>query len=437
MFGDFGGIDRIEKPVHGDFTFLRPAAVGFTACGVVLEFRIEYQTALFKVAVDHLAGFEPALADDFGGFEVKHSGFGGEHENAVFRQGVTGGAESVAVEDCAGIHTVGERDGGGAVPRFHQGGVIIEKSADVASEMIVLSPCLRDQHQHGVRQAASGGDEELEHIVETCRVALPRVNQREKLLHIIAEFFAFEERFPAAELVEIPAQGIDFAVVRKIAERMRKLPCGEGVGAVTLVNQRERAFKVRIVEIWIESVDLGRKEESLVYDAPAGTARNIAVRQAFFNEAAHNEQFALEDSLRLEFFAADEDLADQGTGLARRRADAFGMNRNVAPEKDASPFGGDDAFDPRLLVSAAEQHCHAVGALCRKCDRQGFAEEFVGQGKQDARAVPGFRITARRSSVHESFQNRDSHFDDSVFCNVIEIRDKPDAAGIVFIAERV
>ena len=118
-----------------------------------------------------------------------------------------------------------------------------------------------------MREATTRCDEELKHVIKAGRVTLARRNERKKLLQIIADDFALQVRLAGAEAIQVTAQRVDFAVVRKVAERVRKLPGRESVGRVALVNKGERAFKVEVVQILVEALDLACEKEALVDNA--------------------------------------------------------------------------------------------------------------------------------------------------------------------------
>jgi hypothetical protein len=61
-------------------------------------------------------------------------------------------AQAVAVERRADLAAVGEGDGGRAVPRLHQRGVIFVEGLAVLIHQLVAGPGFRDQHHHRMGQ---------------------------------------------------------------------------------------------------------------------------------------------------------------------------------------------------------------------------------------------------------------------------------------------
>ena len=117
--------------------------------------------------------------------------------------------------------------------------MVFEEPAHVASHIIFRAPRLRDQHQHGVFRGTPRGDEQFEHIVERGGIALAGLDQGEELREVVAEQLALQKMFARPHGIQVAAQGVDLAVVRQVAERMRQLPRRERVRAVALVHDRE------------------------------------------------------------------------------------------------------------------------------------------------------------------------------------------------------
>ena len=395
------------------------------------------EAAALQIAPDHLAGADASLLDDVGRGDVEDAGLRGEDEEVVARERVARGAQAVAVEGGADVHAVGEAHGGGPVPGFHELRMIVEEAAHVAPEVVVGAPGLRHEHEHRMGQAAPAGREQFEHVVEAGGVALRLVDERQQLGEVLAEERAAQERFAAAELVEVAAQRVDFAVVRQEAIGMRELPGRERVRAVALVHEHERALEVGVAQIGIEGVDLGREQQPLVDDAPAGAAREVAAADRLLDEAAHDEEFALERGGVRERRAVEEELADARAAFARGAADAGRIRGHLAPGDDAESFGCGDAFEVGLGVFAAEDHGHAVAPRGGELRAQMLAEELVGDGEEQAGAVARLRIAPCRATMHETLEHRQAVGDDRVRGLVVQMGDQPDAACVVLVSETV
>ena len=97
---------------------------------------------LGEVEPEHGAGLQAALAGDVLGRDVENAGLGGEHEEPLLGEGPAGGAEAVAVQRGAHARAVGERDGGGTVPGFHERGMVFVEAAYVVAHVVFGTPGL-------------------------------------------------------------------------------------------------------------------------------------------------------------------------------------------------------------------------------------------------------------------------------------------------------
>ena len=114
--------------------------------------------------------------------------------------------------------------------------MVVEESSNVLGDVVVRAPGLGDEHQHGVRQPASGEGKQLRHVVQARGVALCLVNQRQEFFEVVAEESALQESLAGAGVVQVAAKSVDFAVVGEQPEGLRQLPGREGVGAVALMD---------------------------------------------------------------------------------------------------------------------------------------------------------------------------------------------------------
>ena len=84
----------------------------------------------------------------------------------VVRENPSRGTEAVAVLNRADLAAIGERDRGGAVPRLHQGRVILVECVALGGHGGIALPRLGDEHHHRVRERPSGMNEQLHDVVE-------------------------------------------------------------------------------------------------------------------------------------------------------------------------------------------------------------------------------------------------------------------------------
>ena len=148
---------------------------------------------------------------------------------------------------------VSERDRGGSVPRLHQRSVVLVERALVFVHVRIAGPCFRNQHRHYVGQGTAGLEQELNGVVERSRVAALRHDHRKQLVDLLAVQRAFQDALPRIHPADVAADGVDFAVVRNVAIRVRQLPARKRVGGEALVNQGKRAGHERIGQLEVEA----------------------------------------------------------------------------------------------------------------------------------------------------------------------------------------
>ena len=439
VVGHVGGDDLVEEPAHAHLVLRHPAAVGLAARHLRLHLGVPQDAAVLQVEVDDLAGLQAALLLHLVVADVEHAGLGGHHEEAVLAEGVARGAQAVAVENRARVHAVAEGHGGRAVPRLHQHRLVFEEPAHVAAQVVLGAPGLRHQHHHRVGKAAARGHQQLEHVVEAGGVALPGGNQRKQLLQVVADDVAPQVRLARLQAVQVAAQRVDLAVVREVAEGVRELPRGEGVGGVALVDERERAFEVRVVQVLVEALDLAGEEESLVDDAPAAAAAEVEPFAGLLGQAADHVELDVERGVAVQRRAVEEGLADVRQRRARGTADGGGVHGHFAEADRLHALGLRDAGDLRVegvggerVVHEVHRHAVAGGELGHD-----LAEEAVGHRQKQARAVARLGIAAGGAAVHEPLEDRDPLEDDLVGGDVVDVGDQADAAGVVFVCRIV
>jgi hypothetical protein len=80
----------------------------------------------------------------------QHAGFGRHDDEVVVGDDVARRAQAVAVQRRADLAAIGEGNGGRAVPRLHQRGVVLVEGLAVVIHQRVAGPGFRDQHHHGM-----------------------------------------------------------------------------------------------------------------------------------------------------------------------------------------------------------------------------------------------------------------------------------------------
>ena len=390
---------------------------------------------IFQIQINDFAGFQTALFFHFVIAQIEHARLGRHHEKTVFTQSVTCRTKAVAVENRTRIHAIAERHGSRAIPRLHEHGFIFEEPTHVATQVMLFAPGLRHEHHHRMRKATTRSDEELKHVVKASRVALPRRNQRQKLLQVIADNFALQVRFTGTQTVEVTAQSIDFAVVSEVAEWMRQRPRGERVRGVALVNKGNRALEIEIVQILVEALNLARQKQALIDNATAAATANVKTLAGLFHQAANHIQLNIKRAVIFKSGTVEEHLADMRQGFAGRAANLVGIHRHFAEVQHRHALGSGNLLDLRVKSIRRKrilhkEHGHTIAG---RQFRVHLAEKLVGHRKQETRTVAGFRVSTCRTAVHEPLQNSNALQHNLVRGNIINIGDQADTAGVVFV----
>ena len=153
------------------------------------------------------------------------------------------------------------------------------------------------------------------------------------------KFFA-DFVFFGAKPATIGNDGIDFAVVSDVAERLCKVPGRLRVGGISLVKNDERGLKRGLAKVLIELRKLPRRQEALVHNC---------LRRKGTHITSSREQ-------RLSFLAKKRQTpfkSFRGTGSVKRRnkelpglrhgfesttTEAIRIYRNAPPAKNAKAF---------------------------------------------------------------------------------------------------
>ena len=364
--------DGVELDAH----VLDPLTVGPGAGELVLQFFVVHDAALLEVDQEHLARLQAPLLDDAVLRDGQHAGLGGHHHQVVICHAVARGAQAVAVQRGADLLAVGEDHGRRAVPGLDHGGVVLVERAAALVHALVLLPGLGYHHHGGVGQRVAGHRQQFQRVVEGRGVALVLEADGVELLQVIAQHGRLHHAFTGAHPVEVALDGVDLAVVRHHAVRVRERPLREGVGGKALVHQRQGGDRALVLQVQVVGAHLIGQQQTLVDDGATAHAGHVvlaAVRQlqrldGGRGRLADDVKLALQrirhDDVRA---AADEHLADHRLLVAHRGGHRHvTVHRHVAPAQQHLAFGTDSALH-LLLASQArgvllgqEDHAHAV-----------------------------------------------------------------------------
>ena len=416
-----------------------------------LDLLVGDDAALLQVDQQHLAGLQPPLLNDLFLGQRQDARLGGHDDLVVVGDEVAGRTQAVTVERRADVDAVREAHGGGAVPRLHQGRVILVEGAAILVHERVARPGLGNEHHRGMRQRVAAAQEELECIVEAGGVGLARIGDGPELGDVGAEQRGRHRGLARRHPVDVAAHGVDLAVVADEAVGVREPPGREGVGGEALMHQRQRRGEIGVVQVGIIGAELPRQEHTLVDEGAAAHRDDVEVRRLAGEggidpgraHLADDVELALELVLAGEGRAAtDQHLAVEGLGDGD--VGVLGqpgiVGRHVAPADDELAFVLDDLVDDAFHLGAElgvlrhEDEADGVFALGRQAEAQPvglLAEEGVGNLHHDAGAVAHQRVSAHGTAVLEVVEDGEAVLDDLAAGPVLEINDEANAAGIV------
>gem|GEM_PF-6846870 len=369
-----------------DLGFVQPLPIGFGPGEAGFDFLVVDDAAFLQVDQEHLARPQAPLGDDPFFRNVRQDAdLRRHHAKVVVGYHIAGRAQAVPVQGRADLAAVGEGDGGGAVPGFHQGGVIFVKSAPVRTHQRIVRPGFRNHHHHRVGKRIAARHQKFERVVESRGVRNVVADQRPELLQIRAQTFGTHVVAAGVHPIHVAAERVDFAVVAQVAERLRQGPTREGVGGEPLMRHGNGGFHALVRQILEIDRQIGPQDHALVADGPGGERNHIEVvatgfariPQAMMRPLANNEKFALESGFRGGVFPpADEEHLDRRLVGLDRTTKAGIVHRNIPPTQKALTFRGRGFLDRRdrrranPLVSRQENQTDGIIAKRGQVDAE-------------------------------------------------------------------
>ena len=397
-----------------------PLAVGALPGPLGLDLVVGHHAPGLEVDQEQPAGPEPSLLHHPLGRDRHHPDLRGHDAAAVVGDVVPARPQPVTVQDRADAGAVGEGDGGRAVPRLHQAGVVLVEGALVGRHVAPLLPRLGDHHHDRLRQRAAVHEQEFERVVEVAGVGAVRLDHRKELPEVVAEELGAHHAFAGVHPVAVAEQGVDLAVVAHEAVRLRPVPGGKGVGAEARVDHREVRLVPGRFEVGKELEELARGQHPLVDDHLRG--QGAEVQQLAFGEAlvaaqaaagvlADDVEPALEAFAREALARRDEELLHVRHGGQRGAAEvrALGVVRQGAPAEAFLALRRDDRLDAFLAraslgrVVRQEDVAGAVAARLGEGSAEGdlceAREQLVRQRGEDAGPVAGVGLAADAAAM--------------------------------------
>ena len=251
-----------------DAVGVEPLAVRMLVGQSLANLAIVVDLALLGIDEQNLSGLQTTLLGDLRGVEVHDADLRRHHHRVVLGDGVARWAQTVAVEHAAGETSVGEEQGGRAVPRLHEDGVVLIEGLQVFGYGVLVVEALGNHDRHGMGQRQAAHDEELEHVVEARRVAHARLYDGRDAADV-AQRLARQHRLARLHPSAVAPDGVDLTVVGHHAEGLRQAPRGECVGGEATVDNGQATGEVVVGEVGIVLPQLQTGEHALVDDALA------------------------------------------------------------------------------------------------------------------------------------------------------------------------
>ena len=395
-------LDLLELDAVGG----EPLAVRIFGSQLLLDFPVVVDLALKGVHKQDLSWLETALGDDVPRFEVHHSHLGSDHHHSVSGDGVTGWPQSVPVKQTACITAVGEHQGGRAVPRLHQDGVIFIESLEVFADRVLVVERLRNEDAHGLRKAHAAHHEKLERIVQTGGVGHLLLENRFDFPYVTKDF-AGEHALPRLKPSPVASDGVDFTIVAQETEGLCKFPLRECIGRETGMDKGETAGEIVVAQVRIVSSELSGSKHSLVDDVLArkGADVEIIVIDAVFNLLADLVENPVEVRKIFILDSGDKNLLDVGLHFTGTDTQGIRIGRDIAEvheiEADTLDLLDNDGEDLLLSyrVLREEDQTGTVAALLGYRDTL-EKDELVRNLKKDSCAVSGLVACLRPTVLH-------------------------------------
>ena len=439
--------------VQLDAQVLDPLLVGLGVDDIGLELVVLNHAPLLQIDQQHLAGLQTPLAHDLAVRHGQYTGFGRQDDQVVLGYDIARGAQAVAVQRGADLATIGEHQRGRAVPGLHHGGVVFIEGAAALVHGFVLLPGLGNHHHHGLADGVARHGQQLQAVVEGSGVGLACEADGVELFQVFAQHRGSHHAFTRHHPVVVAAHGVDFTVVRYIAVGVGQRPLGEGVGRETLVHQTDGRDAALIGQIVVVHAHLVGQQQALVHHGTAAHAGHVilfAVLQAQVLDGgrgglADHVQLALQCVLHDHVRAtADEHLAHDGLFFAHGgRHGHVAVHGHIAPAQQHLAFGLDGTFQLLFTGQAGgmlfgqEDHAHAIFTRRRQLHPllgHFFAVELVGNLNQDTCTVTHQRVGTHGTTVVNVLEDLQRAQDDVVALLALDVGNKAQSAGIVFVA---
>ena len=290
---------------------IQPLAIWMLGSQTLLDFTIVVDLTLLCIDEENLTRLQTTFLGNLSRIEIHDTYLRSHNHHIILGDGIACWAQTVSIEHTTGIAAIAEEQGGRSIPWLHQDRVILIESLQILRDRVLVVEALRHHHSHGVRQRQTAHHEELEYIVETCRVTHIRLNDRRNLTDI-AQSLTAQHTLARLHPGTVTTDGVDLTIVGKETEWLSQAPCWEGVGREAGVNQSQTACEIIIGQVRIILAQLEAAQHTLIYDVRIRQRTDIEIRIAdsFLDTLANEIEGALEDRHLIIGNARDEHLFD-------------------------------------------------------------------------------------------------------------------------------
>ena len=164
---------------------IQPLAVGLPDGVRLLQFAVIHQTSLAQVRKQHPPRLEPGFLYDLLRRDIQYAYLGGQNQLLIIREIPPAGPQAVPVQYRAHAVTIGEHNGGRAVPGLHHGGIVVVEVPLLPVHPLIVGPWLGNTHHNSLGQFHAVHHEELQGIVQHSAVTAPLVHHGQDLVHIV------------------------------------------------------------------------------------------------------------------------------------------------------------------------------------------------------------------------------------------------------------
>ena len=312
----------------------------------------------------------------------------------------------------------------------------------------MAAPRLRNHHHHRVRQRTPREHQKLQHVIEHRRVRAVRIHHRQRLLKVLAKQRRIRQRLTRVHPVNVPAQRVDFTIVRDVAIRMRTIPARERVCRKPRVNQRQPRLHIRVAQILEILAHLVRQQHAFIHQRLVRKTAHIPEIPARQRRAPDLVKRPLADHIELPLksrivrailTALDKGHHHRRLRALRSLAERRIVRRHLPPAQEILPFRSHDLLEnllqlpPQRRVLRHEEKPRPVLPLRRELDfpLRHLAQKRIRHLHENARTIARIHLRATSAAVVEIDEHLQALRHDFMRLLSLHVRDKADATRIV------